>query len=47
MGAGGAEDLLKVRVLLDIDKSFQIGASMKDEERVGMLLLVRNVDVFA
>ena len=48
MGAGGVEDLIKVRILSDDDKSFQIGTSMKDEDRVGMLLfLVQNVDVFA
>ena len=48
MGADGAEDLIKVRILSDDDKSFQIGASMKIEDRMGMLLfVVQNVDVFA
>ena len=48
MGAGGAEDLIKVRILSDNDKSFQIGASMKMEDRMGMLLFfVQNVDVFS
>ena len=48
MGAGSAEDLTKVRILLDDDKSFQIRASMKNEDRVGMLLfLVQNMDIFA
>ena len=48
MGAGSAEDLIKVRILLDDDKSFQIRASMKNEDRVGMLLfLVQNMDIFA
>ena len=48
MGASGAKDLIKVRILPDDDKSFQIGASMKNEDRVGMLLfLVQNVDIFA
>ena len=47
MGASGAEDLIQVRILPDNDKSFQIKATMKDEDRVGMLLfLVQNVDVF-
>ncbi|XP_023880096.1 uncharacterized protein LOC111992436 [Quercus suber] len=48
MGASGAEELIKVRILQEDDKSFHIEASMKDEDRVGMLLfLVQNVDVFA
>ena len=48
MGAGNAEDLIKVKILLDNDKSFQIRASMKNEDRVGMLLfLVQNMDIFA
>ena len=50
MGAGTscAEDLVKVRILLDDDRSFLIGARMKDEEKVEMLLfLVQNIDVFA
>ena len=48
MGASCAKDLVKVRILLDDDRSFHIGASMKDEDRVEMLLfLVQNVDVFA
>ena len=43
-----AEDLVKVRILSDDDRSFQIEVSMKDEDRVGMLLfLVQNVDVFS
>ena len=37
-----------MKILPDEDKSFFIGASVKDEERVEMLLfLVQNVDVFA
>ena len=48
MGASCAKDLVKVRILLDDDRSFHIGASMKDEDRVELLLfLVQNVDVFA
>ena len=44
MGASGVEDLIKVRILLDDDRNFQIEASMMDENRVEMLLfLVRNV----
>ena len=48
MGANCAEDLIRVRILPDDDTSFQIGAGMKDEDRVKMLLfLVQNIDVFA
>ena len=39
---------MKVKILLNRVRSFLIGASMKDEERVEMLLfLVQNVDMFA
>ena len=48
MGASGAENLIQVTILPDDDRSFQIGASMTDEDRVEMLLfLVQNVNVFA
>ena len=48
MGAGCAKELLKVKILLSVDRYFHIGASMKDEDRVEMLLfLIQNVDVFA
>ena len=48
MGASCAEELLKVKILLDVDKYFQIEASMMDEDRVEMLLfLIQNIDVFA
>ena len=48
MGASCVEDLIRVRILPDKDRSFQIGASMKDEDRVEMLLLlVQNMDVFS
>lgn len=48
MGTSYAKDLIKVRILLDVDRSFHIGASMKDEDRVEMLLLlVQNIDIFA
>ena len=37
-----------MKILLDDDKSFLIGVSLKGEKRVEMLLfLVQNVDVFA
>ena len=40
--------MLKVRILPDTDRYFQIGTSMNDRERVEMLLfLLQNVDVFA
>ena len=40
--------MVKERILPDDDRSFLIGASMKDEDRVRMLLfLAQNVDVFA
>jgi len=42
------EDLVRVKILLDEDKSFLIGVSVKGEEMVEMLLfLVQNVYVFA
>ena len=48
MGTSGAENLIQVTILPDDDRSFQIGASMTDEDRVEMLLfLVQNVNVFA
>ena len=48
MGDSYAKDLIKVRILLDDDRSFQIGASMTDKDRVEMMLfLIQNVDVFA
>ena len=40
MGASCAEDLIRVRILPDENRSFQIGVSMKDEDRVEMLLLL-------
>ena len=40
--------MLKVRILPDTDRYFQIGTSMNDRERVEMLLfLLQNIDVFA
>ena len=48
MGASYAEDLLRIRILPDEHRSFQIAASMEDKDKVEMmLLLVQNVDVFA
>ena len=48
MGASCAEELIRVKVLLDVDRYIQLGVSMKDEDRVGTLLfLVQNMDVFA
>ena len=39
---------MRVKIFLDDDRCFLIGASVKDKERVDMLLfLVQNVDVFA
>jgi len=39
---------MRVKILPDFDRYFQIGTSMKDEDRVGVLLfLIQNVDVFA
>ena len=41
------DDLVRVKILLDEDKSFLIGVSVKGEEMVEMLLfLVQNVYVF-
>ena len=40
MGVSCAEDLIRVRILPDDDKSFQIGEGMKDEDRVEMLLFL-------
>ena len=48
MGAGCAEELVKVKILPDTNTHFQVGESMSREERVQVLLfLVQNVDVFA
>ena len=48
MGAGCAEELVKVKILPDTNKYFQVGVSMSCEERVQVLLFpVQNIDVFA
>ena len=39
---------MKVKILPDTDRYFQIGTSMKSQDKVEMLLfLMQNVDVFA
>ena len=40
MGASCAEDLVRVRILLNDDRSFLIGSSIKDKEKVEMLLFL-------
>ena len=48
MGANCAKELIRVKILPDEDRSFQIGVGMKNKDRVEMLLLlVQNVDVFS
>ena len=48
MGAGYTEELVKVKILLDTNKYFQVRASMNNKERVQVLLfLTQNIDVFA
>ena len=48
MGASRAKELLKVKIFPDTDRYFQIGTSMKDQDKVEMLLfLLQNVDIFA
>ena len=43
-----AEELIKVKILLDDDKYFQVRASMEGKDRAELLLfLIQNVDVFA
>ena len=47
MGAGFAEELIKVKILPDTDRYFKIGASMGNQDKVEtLLLLIQNVDVF-
>ena len=47
MGVGCAEELVKVKILPDTNKYFQVRASMNNEERVQVLLfLTQNIDVF-
>ena len=47
-GVDNIEDLVKFSILPCENRSFQIGASLRQEERVDLLLtLVQNMDVFA
>ena len=48
MGVSCAEELIRVKILPNDNKYFQVGASMKDEDKVEVLLfLVQNTNVFA
>ena len=48
MGASCVKELIRVKILLDANRYFQIGASMRDGDTVETLLfLIQNVDVFA
>ena len=48
MGVGCTKELVKVKILPDTNKYFQVGVSMSCEERVQVLLFpVQNIDVFA
>ena len=48
MGASYVEQLIRMKIPPDIDRYFQVGASMMDEDKVETLLfLMWNVDVFA
>ena len=48
MRASCADELVRVNILPDDDQIFQVGASMKDEDRVEILMFImQNVDVFA
>ena len=40
MGAGCAEKLIKVKILLDTNRYFQIGTSMMNQDKVEMLLFL-------
>ena len=43
-----AKETLKIKIFLDVDRYFQVGVSLNNDDKVGMLLfLVQNVDVFA
>ena len=48
MEASCAEELIRVKILPDVDRYFQIGASVGDRDKLETLLfLIQNVDVFA
>ena len=39
---------MKIKILLDTDRYFQVGSSMEDCDKIKILLfLIQNVDVFA
>ena len=40
MGASYVEKSVKVKILLDIDRYFQIGTSMKNHDKVEILLFL-------
>ena len=40
MGASCTEELIRVRILLNFDRYFQVGASMRDQHRVETLLFL-------
>ena len=47
MKASCTEELIKVRIISDIDGYFQVRVSMRDKDRVETLLfLIQNIDVF-
>ena len=47
MGASCVEELIRVKILPDVNRYYQIGASMRDRDKVETLLfLIQNVDVF-
>ena len=48
MGARCVEEIIKGKTLSDIDRYFQVGASMRSQDKVEtLLLLIQHVDVFA
>ena len=48
MGASYAKDLIRVKILRNVDWYFEIRAGVGDHDRVETLLfLIQNVDVFA
>ena len=48
MGASYAKDLIRVKILRNVDWYFEIRAGVGDQDRVETLLfLIQNVDVFA
>ena len=48
MGASCVKELIRVKILPDVNQYFQIGASIRDGDKVETLLfLIQNVDVFA